>query len=244
MKKSKVLAGALISALLLMGSGYAVWTDSLKVTTVAKTGEMDVQLLGAQSKSITMKGNNFPETVSMDARILENQINTYLTASLTKDLSTRNKAVFTLNGIYPSSGCVYAIGFQNNSTIPIKVDSIIIEGIDDDLGNTLLSTAGFRQYKKMNVNNKDVYELVQYSANSKYNNLIKRPYTELFKISTCPINNLQEYLNNMFENVTMNPEDIISLQIPIVLPSTVDNNDLQGKTCSFTMAVNFKQFNE
>ena len=42
MFKKKILAGALALSLVLAGTGYAYWTDALKVTTKATTGNFDV----------------------------------------------------------------------------------------------------------------------------------------------------------------------------------------------------------
>lgn len=45
MNKRKFLAGILVLSTVLMGTGYAYWTDALNITTKATTGELNVKFL-------------------------------------------------------------------------------------------------------------------------------------------------------------------------------------------------------
>lgn len=278
MKKSKVLAAALISALILTGAGYAVWTDSLKVTTVAKTGEMKVKFLGNEKikvvnyipNSFSGKDDHYVE-ILWKHTALEQDSDNYINTSFKKDISSSSKAIFTLNNLYPGSGASYAFGFENESTIPIKIDSIVIENLDDEMANNMIAlTGGFRRYSKKSDSK---YKFVQWSEdNNKYKFLDGKSDKELAEIDIFKLSSLETQLNDMLKNVVMEPGDIISLDLPdtwadrlerflnakqikgfdkqnynciiLGLPDSVDNNALQGKTCSFTMTVNFKQLNE
>ena len=62
MKKKSMICSVVAMALILTGTGYAYWTDSLKVTTKATTGDMDVNFvdLGLYAQyTEDLKGNNF-----------------------------------------------------------------------------------------------------------------------------------------------------------------------------------------
>lgn len=45
MKKRRFIAGVLVLSMLLMGTGYAYWTDKLTINTTVDTGKLDVQFL-------------------------------------------------------------------------------------------------------------------------------------------------------------------------------------------------------
>lgn len=47
MKKKRFIAGLAVSSMLLMGVGYAAWTDGLQVNTKATSGELKVDLIDA-----------------------------------------------------------------------------------------------------------------------------------------------------------------------------------------------------
>jgi hypothetical protein len=45
MKRRRFIAGVLVLSMLLMGTGYAYWTDKLEIKTTAETGKLDVKFL-------------------------------------------------------------------------------------------------------------------------------------------------------------------------------------------------------
>jgi len=62
MKKKSMICSVVAMALILTGTGYAYWTDSLKVTTKATTGDMDVNFvdLGLYAQyTADLNGSNY-----------------------------------------------------------------------------------------------------------------------------------------------------------------------------------------
>lgn len=274
-KKTKIIASALLAAVVSIGAGYAAWTDNLKVTATAKTGEMKVEFIGPEDirvKNYVLPGVNvwgsYTEKVPFSARTLEDGSKKYATAALSKG-SQSNKATFTLNGLYPGSGSIYALGFENNSTIPVTISGVEISDLTDELKDNVIAMAGFRQYSKR--------------ADGKYN-FVKSDILSIIKdmydwndstLMATPMLNLryfQDELNLLLKGVTMQPGDIITLDIPeeykdevdkvlqakgiegfdvendnciiFGLPKSVDNDDLtQNQSYPFTITINVKQFN-
>jgi len=55
MKKSRFLVLALVLAVMLMGAGYAYWTDTLTINNTVSTGELNVRFAGTNT---TRGGDN------------------------------------------------------------------------------------------------------------------------------------------------------------------------------------------
>ena len=73
--KKRLIAGALALSMVLAGTGYAYWTDSLNITTTASTGDLDVTFadlgLYAQFPSDT-PSNGFGKTWAIIDGFTEN----------------------------------------------------------------------------------------------------------------------------------------------------------------------------
>lgn len=97
MKKSKFLALVLAVAVMLMGAGYAYWTDSIKINNTVKTGNLEVKLQDGKV--------DLPEYVEGDAVVVPNDTHT---------------AKVTLDKLYPGATVHVSIPFENVGDIPVK----------------------------------------------------------------------------------------------------------------------------
>ena len=100
MKKSKFLALVLAVAVMLMGAGYAYWTDSIKINNTVNTGNLEVKL---ENGTLTL-----PDYVNGTAVV-----------DAAAD-STLHTAKVTLNNLYPGAKVHVSIPFKNVGTIPVK----------------------------------------------------------------------------------------------------------------------------
>lgn len=114
MKKAKLIALTMVVALMMVGAGYAAWTDTLVVQGVVDTGRLDVKFVDL--------GNKF-EVVTTDNNI-NGSIEYY---NIGNELM--NKAVITVNEVYPGSSFQINLKIRNNSTMPVKLDAASVNQI-------------------------------------------------------------------------------------------------------------------
>ncbi len=105
MKKPKFLALTLAVAVMLMGAGYAIWTDSVKINNTVNTGNLEVKL---ENGTLTLPDNG-----------------EYVKGTAVVDLdvdSTSHIAKVTLENLYPGAKVRVSIPFKNVGSIPVKFD--------------------------------------------------------------------------------------------------------------------------
>jgi hypothetical protein len=116
MKKAKLLIATLVCTVMLMGVGYAWWTDSVVIGGTAATGNMDVHFENGIILPLVM-GSEYvkPTRITVEAR----------------------KITCEFDKLYP--GAVGNIDFlvKNDSTIPVKLDKakITVNGNDNLISN-------------------------------------------------------------------------------------------------------------
>lgn len=119
MKRTKFLALALVVAVMMMGAGYAAWTDQLVINNSVSTGHLNV---------------NFPEdgTVEVyesDVAVAEDGLTrTYKEAVVDADDHQVN---VTIDNLYPGAVAKVTVPFYNDSTIPVKLDDVDFGTITD-----------------------------------------------------------------------------------------------------------------
>ncbi|MGI6227143.1 MAG: hypothetical protein ACOYJ1_12905 [Peptococcales bacterium] len=110
MKKSRFLVLALAVAVMLMGAGYAAWTDQLNINTEVKTGHLDVHFVDRGEE-------------------VELSLAPYVTGdvSYAQDGTGDNDwdiANIKLENMYPGAKATVMLKMQNNSTIPVEMKAI------------------------------------------------------------------------------------------------------------------------
>lgn len=108
MKKTKFLALVLVVAIMMMGAGYAAWTDQLKINTTINTGMLDVHFVDEAELTLSeyVTGNvGYQQDGSGD-----------------NDWDIAN---VTLSNLYPGAKAEVTLKINNNSTIPVKMNKIL-----------------------------------------------------------------------------------------------------------------------
>lgn len=102
--KKKLIALTMASAVMLMGAGYAQWTDQLKVANTVTTGDMNVEFFTQAAAAWDDK---------------------YMSAGITPTADNKSETV-SITGMYPGSVAVYAGGIENKGTIPAQVQGVTV----------------------------------------------------------------------------------------------------------------------
>jgi hypothetical protein len=216
MKRTKVLALVLAAAVMLMGAGYAAWTDSFAVTNTVTTSELDMQI----DDAYFYDGDNLgePQRAWTEATIVD---------------WDENSLIVTASDLYPGADVRLDIYASNHSNVPVKFDSANVEFIEGDwaLFNELTARGGIA-YDTDGPGTKfaTVSQSFGYNQNPAHNKL-----TNLNA-------NLQPALANMVlhENGTLYFDDTNDHCIRFGLPMT-SGNEFQNKSCKFKITFNFGQ---
>lgn len=224
---------------MLMGAGYASWTNTLTISNTVKTGNLDIKF-----DQGNFSGFMYPNAISSAPN--------YITASAIINTENAHSMEINLNGLYPGSWAAFRVKGVNVGTIPAKLDSIDIKfggntdllqdltyetnvAIDPDGKNNKVSSFNSSGYLKdlaSNLNNSlKNNKNMQLEPNGCF--YIGVPQNGLYS-NLNSSNNIQDgYIVIKFNETNKNGSQ-----------NNPNQNELQNKTLTFTMTINFKQFNQ
>lgn len=111
--KKKILVIALAMAVMLMGAGYAYWTDQLSVESTVGTGEFDVNIVkvtdGGGDRNPGKATTNWEKYMRVDTEWDAKSIDA------------------TISNLYPGSIAHLSFDVENNGTLPAVLDSINVD---------------------------------------------------------------------------------------------------------------------
>lgn len=114
MKRTRFIALALVVALMMMGAGYAYWTEDLTISNTVDTGELDVVFVS-------------PEWATEDTYMSQEPNGSY--CELTND--THALSIF-LQDVYPGAQSTVKFTVENSGTLGAFVDDFTFMNIADD----------------------------------------------------------------------------------------------------------------
>lgn len=136
MRKAKLLIAVLVCSVMLMGVGYAWWTDSLTITGDISTGKMNVQF-GEYTMEAMSSG-----TFAVDI------------PTITKSEDGKSYAC-TFTNIVPGAVGMLQTEILNNGTVPVKFDNIQI---------TLTGSKVFTDQLQVGLNDPESGEITYYTV--------------------------------------------------------------------------------
>lgn len=137
MKKSRILALALVAAITAAGVGYAAWTDTLNVNTTVKTGELSVRFVGPENPN--------GDVYNADPRMFYSTSNNPWAQqdwnSAVKDDLLSGKVtfgektmIFDFANMYPGTRGWGLYTFENDGTIPAVIQGVKVEASTKNAG--------------------------------------------------------------------------------------------------------------
>ncbi|MDO6354986.1 SipW-dependent-type signal peptide-containing protein [Caloramator sp. CAR-1] len=109
MKKSRFISIVLVMVFLIIGAGYAYWTDTVTFGTTVKTGNVDIA---------------FESDPQMED--LDEYVETKVTAI------DNNNVNIKIDKLYPGGGDGVSFRLVNSGTIPVVFDNVNVSTINDD----------------------------------------------------------------------------------------------------------------
>lgn len=119
MKRSRLLALTLVVALLLMGAGYAFWSETLTIDATVSTGELDFEFLDS---------SNF---VSGGDYVVGAQNYVKGTANVNSD--DPKTLDLTLENMHPGATAKFKLCIKNTGTIGLKLEDFVLVGDSPNL---------------------------------------------------------------------------------------------------------------
>ncbi|MGB4438069.1 MAG: hypothetical protein WBJ13_02355 [Sedimentibacter sp.] len=141
MKKTKLIALTMVVAIMMMGAGYAIWSDQLFLTTTVRTGDFDMAI----TELTTRTGDNELQNEKHNPRWHSYD---WTHAGETEILNS-NQAIVEFIDMYPGGIVQVDMKMVNNGTIPAKLKSIDVEvlGGNEDLFNLLRAETSWKADK-------------------------------------------------------------------------------------------------
>ena len=113
--KKKLIACVLACATLLMGTGFAYWTDLISIKTTAETGFLDVNFTQAK-----YQGSNFvPTNEKLDETAYNMTVRT-----ATFDANNPDQIAFDITNLYPGHYAGFEATAKNAGTVAAKLGKI------------------------------------------------------------------------------------------------------------------------
>lgn len=119
MRKIKIITILLTISIMLIGVGYAEWSQDVAIDTVSTTGDFNVSL-GNGTVVVYADSNNTPEVVNQG-------ITRIATATASNESGTVN-----ITNLYPGAKAVVTIPIINTSTIPVKIEGVSVPSSDNN----------------------------------------------------------------------------------------------------------------
>lgn len=222
MKKVRFLAISLVVALMLMGAGYAYWTDSVDIVTTVKTGTFDVRFAGEKGVTFvtgTSTSGNPGNEFAWDGY----GVNAVASGSVS--YPDENTATVTLNNLYPGVEGEIMFAIKNTGSVPAKFASASVVTADADDLYGFINTKGYIRH----LDTSAPQEWFQGNATT----------WDAFYDLEAQFNN-----NGSIEGDILQTGQFLYVYIPFQIDGSLDNDDnLEGATRTFTIKMNFEQFN-
>ncbi|MCG8500247.1 MAG: hypothetical protein MJB12_07540 [Firmicutes bacterium] len=231
MKKTRFLALTLVVAIMLIGAGYAQWTDQLVMANTVTTGEMNVE---------------FVEKCGYPSWWACERDGKYITGGI--DEKDKKKMSVSFENLYPGSFVAYDALIQNKGTIPAVFDNAVVEfdaSSSPELKGKLHFYMAISHYdvdgKYIPCSGRKVAAKSLNELERKLNRLLKEIRLEPGEYISFDIpEEFKEDAAKIIPGYDVNSNNCAYFW----LPSSVTNEDnVENKTVKFTMTINWKQHN-
>ncbi|HOJ10150.1 MAG TPA: hypothetical protein PK733_06110 [Clostridiales bacterium] len=214
MKKTKFLVLALAVAIMMMGAGYAAWSETLKLDATVNSTYLNI-VLGRATETTYVRD-------TIDDSALEGygtkcKVYLYDNAGGANTNSSRAEVYFV--NLFPGIKQKATITYKNDSKIPVKLTKVVYSQFTDN-GLLTASIPATVMLQTVNMNN----------GSWPLQSLAGKTYTHNGEGSTPVIN----------PEVVLQPGEVMTYIIEIELPIESEN-DSQLKNLSFDVTTTFEQ---
>lgn len=226
MKKVRVLLLVMTLALIMSGVGYAAWSDSLYISSIIRTGELNVSFVEDNSH-LKVRGAEYVEP-SLD---------------INKE-SKGHTAEVSLNNMYPGAWAMFKVKGANLGTIPAKFQSVKANFQGD---TELIPYLTFESGVSIDINGDNQIDKTAYfkgdlqNFEALFNDTIEKQLKDVImepKSSGSFLLGVPYDKAGDIEKKGLK-DDYIIIRLKEDAPQ-----ELQGKSLKFNLDINFEQYNK
>lgn len=232
MKKSRVIVLALVVSLILMGVGYAAWTDRVVISNTVSTGELRVEFV---KSCIHPWAAEFDNVLSFPP---------YLDASIQHGAKT---TTVTINNMYPGSTALYEAMIKNLGTIPTKIDKVDVtfsENTSQEIKDKLI-VWGFIMHWRPDINGdpyvvetRPVLGVQLNNLEARLNSLLQNMGLKVGDFITFDADDaFKQVLKDNLKGYDPEVHNCLFFHLPISA-----GNETESQSAQFDITFNFKQF--
>lgn len=223
MKKTKFLALVLVVAMMMVGAGYAIWSDQVLLNTTVNTGNFAMNI----TKLTTRTGDNQTQNEVHDWHSYD------WTHAGAKSF-TSNEAFVVFNELYPGGMVQVDMTMENKGTIPAKLASVDVEYVsgNKDLFELLQAQTSW----KADINGdgiQDAWAHVEWNKAPWYN--VEEALDALVANTTAK--NLVIEPKGWFALGDGTEDGCIKFKL-----DPIAGNEFQNETCQFKITFNWEQW--
>lgn len=227
MKKAKILTIVLVVSVMLLGAGYAYWTQELNINTTVSTGDLKLEFLPLLLDEYLDDHEDYDNKKPYDEDYMDVDL-----------VFNSDKLVVDFKDIYPGAGGYLRFRIGNSGTVPAKVtnlEGIVTGGTKDQLNKFnykvqsltiytpipgLKYVGGDKWWEKLDPNNYEYYEKIIVLPDLGEANIIEADTFDEF------ISELEERLSKY----TLEPYSLLEINgegagYHIELPSSIKDED-------------------
>ncbi len=223
MKKHKILVVALAMAVMLLGTGYAYWTQTLTINNTVNTGKLDVSFVcptDVDSWDDGIPTGNHSDLVTVDA------------------VRTGQNIQFTVGNFYPGAGASLDFAIKNTGTVPAKISTVT----GNVTNNQALCDALNYQFTKVLVidpqHGPNYLDIQDVNANNVSD--LAAGLTGALKDIIIPPNG---FLVLIADNPGHGSDESANPGYNILMPASISGSDFETSSASFTLGLDFTQVN-
>lgn len=212
MRKTRLLSLVLIVSIMLMGAGYAYWTQDLAITSTVSTGDLDVRFypVGVLQSGDYDGRVTLPDSILNFFRNPQNYNGTpFMEVGVNRTNNTTLKVSF--HDLYPGAGGYASFIIVNEGTVPAMLNEVRIEGLET-------SERPLADYLDYSV--RSVFKMRYVNGIPFYEDILSAP------VSASTLEDFRVALFNQLKNVRLEPEEVIYINMPWPIPDqNLEEND-------------------
>jgi len=214
MKSRKMVIAAITIAIMLLGTGYAYWTETLTINNTVSTGYLDVKFIDADAWDYD------------DSETFSHRSNLVIAH---KTIAADGQSIsLTVENLYPGSGASLDFLIENKGTIPAKIGTVtgtVIknQALADALDyyvDTVKFYNGSWQFYEIDPIEADTVEELAFALQQTLDDIILNPGDKLYLYRT------QEHPG-----------------YDIVMPASITGDDFEDEQLIFNLGLTFTQVN-
>ncbi|NYB74275.1 hypothetical protein HZF24_08970 [Sedimentibacter hydroxybenzoicus DSM 7310] len=144
MKKTKLIALIMVISIMMVGAGYAAWSEQIFVDTTIKTGNFNMEI----TKATVRTGERQDDNLSHEWHHFDwTKGNSKNDVTINQD---GNSVEVELRNLYPGGVVQFDMTTTNNGTIPAKLKSVNVQYLDGN--KSLLNSLKAKTTWKVDIN--------------------------------------------------------------------------------------------